>query len=279
MAKKKGVCHNYDNCDLAENKVVQEVDEFNFVCEECGKELTEIKGGGNGPKLNWKPIAIIAAGVAVACGGGFGIWKAFSGSGAEETPVVTHSTGIASVTVGADWEVMSAPLDSIKNNDTIWIKASESITKDAQAAGVTPAITLKDSTSTFTISPENVTDIASVQVKTVDGMDHASYIIALKKKTFEETKPQTPPNDGRGKEDGKGKTHVDPPIPNAELYKVSYATFDGSTLTFKKAHVIPGTSKMAQPGDKVDGHWKDNEVNSVRWYHADGSQSEQLIHD
>lgn len=265
MAKKKGVCHNYDNCDLAENKVVQEVDEFNFVCEECGKELTEIKGGGNGPKLNWKPIAIIAAGAAVACGGGFGIWKAFSGSGAEETPVVTHSTGIASVTVGSDWEVMSAPLDSIKNNDTIWIKASESITKDAQDAGVTPAITLKDSTSTFTISPENVTDIASVQVKTVDGMGHASYIIALKKKTFEE-KPE----------------HVEPPVkerPNDKLYKVSYATFDGSTLTFKKAHVIPGTSQMAQPGDQVTGVWKDNEVNSVRWYHADGSQSEPLSHD
>lgn len=279
MAKKKGVCHNYDNCDLAENKVVQEVDEFNFVCEECGKELTEIKGGGNGPKLNWKPIAIIAAGAAVACGGGFGIWKAFSGSGAEETPVVTHSTGIASVTVGADWEVMSAPLDSIKSNDTIWIKASESITKDAQAAGVTPAITLKDSTSTFTISPENVTDIASVQVKTVDGMDHASYIIALKKKTFKEKPEQTPPDDGGGKEDGKGESPVDPPIPNADLYKVSYATFDGCILTFKKAHVIPGTSKMAQPGDKVDGLWKDNEVNSVRWYHADGSQSEPLIHD
>lgn len=276
MAKKKGVCHNYDNCDLAENKVVQEVDEFNFVCEECGKELTEIKGGGNGPKLNWKPIAIIAAGAAVACGGGFGIWKAFSGSGAEETPVVTHSTGIASVTVGADWEVMSAPLDSIKNNDTIWIKASESITKDAQDAGVTPAITLKDSTSTFTISPENVTDIASVQVKTVDGMGHASYIIALKKKTF--TPDPTPPDGGGDDGGGDGGPHVDP-RPNAKLYKVSYATFNGSTLTFKKAHVIPGTSQMAQPGDKVTGVWKDNEVNSVRWYHADGSQSEQLIHD
>lgn len=274
MAKKKGVCHNYDNCDLAENKVVQEVDEFNFVCEECGKELTEIKGGGNGPKLNWKPIAIIAAGAAVACGGGFGIWKAFSGSGAEETPVVTHSTGIASVTVGADWEVMSAPLDSIKNNDTIWIKASESITKDAQDAGVTPAITLKDSTSTFTISPENVTDIASVQVKTVDGMGHASYIIALKKKTFEPD--PTPPDGGGDDGGGDGGPHVNP---GTGLYNVSYATFDGSTLTFKKAHIIPGTSQMAQPGDKVTGVWKDNEVNSVRWYHADGSPSEPLSHD
>lgn len=93
--------------------------------------------------------------------------------------------------------------------------------------------------------------------------NYASYIIALKKKTFEKPEPPTPP-----------------PYPvNPDLYKVSYATFDGSTLTFKKAHVIPGTSKMAQPGDQVTGVWKDNEVNSVRWYHADGTQSEPLSHD
>lgn len=59
----------------------------------------------------------------------------------------------------------------------------------------------------------------------------------------------------------------------------SYASFDGTTMTFRKAHVIPGTSKMAQPGDKVSGLWVDGEVNSVRWYHADGSPSEQLVHD
>lgn len=39
MAKVKGVCHNYDNCDMAEGKVVQEVEKTNFVCEECGKPL------------------------------------------------------------------------------------------------------------------------------------------------------------------------------------------------------------------------------------------------
>lgn len=59
----------------------------------------------------------------------------------------------------------------------------------------------------------------------------------------------------------------------------SYASFDGTTMTFKKAHIIPGTSKMAQPGDKVSGLWVDGEVNSVRWYHSDGSPSEQLVHD
>lgn len=51
MAKVKGVCHNYDNCDMAADKVVQEVDKTNFVCEECGKPLylVEDKGGTKNP--------------------------------------------------------------------------------------------------------------------------------------------------------------------------------------------------------------------------------------
>ena len=59
----------------------------------------------------------------------------------------------------------------------------------------------------------------------------------------------------------------------------SYASFDGTTMGFKKAHRIPGTSRVAQPGDKVQGKWVDGEVNLVRWYHADGSQSETLTHE
>ena len=51
MAKIKGVCHNYDNCDMAADKVVQEVEKTNFVCEECGKPLypVEDKGGAKNP--------------------------------------------------------------------------------------------------------------------------------------------------------------------------------------------------------------------------------------
>lgn len=57
----------------------------------------------------------------------------------------------------------------------------------------------------------------------------------------------------------------------------SYATFDGTTMTFKKRHVIPGTDKVASPGDKVTGKWVNGEVNLVRWYH-DGT-SEPLTHN
>ncbi len=62
--------------------------------------------------------------------------------------------------------------------------------------------------------------------------------------------------------------------------RYSFATFDGTTMVFKTSHVIPGTSEVAEPGDKVTGVWDANgEVNSVRWYHADGTASEVLTHE
>lgn len=61
--------------------------------------------------------------------------------------------------------------------------------------------------------------------------------------------------------------------------KYSFATFDGTTMTFKQRHTIPGTSQVAEPGDKVTGVWENGEVNSVRWYHADGTASEVLTHE
>lgn len=55
-----------------------------------------------------------------------------------------------------------------------------------------------------------------------------------------------------------------------------YATFDGTTMTFKKSHIIPGTNQVANPGDKVTGKWVNGEVNLVRWYH--NGTSETLTH-
>ena len=43
MAKVKGICKNIDGCDLAADKVEQEVDSFDFKCKECGKELYPIE--------------------------------------------------------------------------------------------------------------------------------------------------------------------------------------------------------------------------------------------
>lgn len=83
------------------------------------------------------------------------------------------------------------------------------------------------------------------------------------------------------KEEGKDKHPGGETTPKPKGPKhYSFATFDGTTMVFKTSHVIPGTSQVAEPGDKVTGVWDENgEVNSVRWYHADGSASETLTHE
>lgn len=250
----------------------QEVEKSEMVCPECGEPMVGI---GEGPRDPWwkehgKQVIIAASAVVLLGGGGYGVWKALQGGEAAPgpegpdagEPPVTHSAAIASITVGKGWTV-----DGALTNDTIWIKANDDIEKNVQEAGVTPLVTLADTSSTFSISPATVTDCATVQVNTVDGQSE-SHVIALKKKVFGNETTTTPPA-------GPG---TPPSPPRRGLYNVSYATFDGTTLTFKKAHLIPGTSQMAQPGDKVTGVWKDGEVNSVRWYHADGSPSEVLTH-
>ncbi len=81
MAKIKGVCHNYDNCDMAADKVVQEVEKSNFVCEECGKPLYPVEDKGNVKNPNQKRmltlIGLIGGGlivvIGIACGIIFGV--------------------------------------------------------------------------------------------------------------------------------------------------------------------------------------------------------------
>lgn len=76
MAKRIGVCKNYDACSKAEEKVKQEVDKSApFVCEECEKPLTEVPP----PPPGWKKIAIAIAGVAVLGTAGYFGYSAMSG--------------------------------------------------------------------------------------------------------------------------------------------------------------------------------------------------------
>lgn len=71
MALKKGICKNYDNCSLADNKEIQEVEPTEFKCAECGKDLHELpkdtstipKPGPNIPLI--VGIALVVVGLVV----------------------------------------------------------------------------------------------------------------------------------------------------------------------------------------------------------------------
>ena len=85
MAKIKGVCHNYEGCDMASEKVVQEVEKSNFVCQECGKPLYPVK---QQPQPWWKKHQrelTLGVGVLIIGGGITGGIHAFGGD--KEEPV------------------------------------------------------------------------------------------------------------------------------------------------------------------------------------------------
>lgn len=93
MALVKGICKNYGECDLADNKEIQEVDKTNFVCEECGKPLHPLEGGKNGSiKTTTGPnkalIGIISA-IAICLLAGAGIGAYFL-LGKADTPTAIN---------------------------------------------------------------------------------------------------------------------------------------------------------------------------------------------
>lgn len=96
MAKIKGVCHNYEGCDMASEKVVQEVEKSNFVCQECGKPLYPVK---QPPQPWWKKHQrelTLGAGVLIIGGGITGGILAFGGDKEEpaKEPATVQTTQV-----------------------------------------------------------------------------------------------------------------------------------------------------------------------------------------
>ncbi|MCI1647158.1 MAG: hypothetical protein LKI39_02410 [Bacteroides sp.] len=112
MAKIKGVCKNYDECDLAASKEVQEAEKTNFVCSECGKPLYPVKeAAGSGSDSKNKLIMGAVAAVVVVAGAGiyFGL---FHGNG-EKSSAAADTTQVAPVEL-SDVSVDSAAMEKAK---------------------------------------------------------------------------------------------------------------------------------------------------------------------
>lgn len=129
MALVKGVCKNFGECDLADNKEIQEVEKSNFVCEECGKPLHAIDGGGRksggGKGPNGKLIALIAGAVVAVGAIGGGIY-ALMGKKNTEKPAATMTLNHVSKTfcVGES-DTLTATLAPESTQATFELKAQK----------------------------------------------------------------------------------------------------------------------------------------------------------
>lgn len=113
MAKIKGVCHNYEGCDMASEKVVQEVEKSNFVCQECGKPLYPVK---QQPQPWWKKHQrelTLGAGVLIIGGGITGGILAFGGDKKEpaKEPAIVDTTQVDTTKVDSPVVVQPPVVD------------------------------------------------------------------------------------------------------------------------------------------------------------------------
>lgn len=139
MAKVKGICKNIDGCDLAADKVVQEVDSFDFRCSECGKELSPVEDEKK-KKTGIPKFAIIAVAIALlAIIGGI---IAFSGGNAEEQQALAPTDSIAAKdSVEVAPEVVKDTVvvtDTIVQRDTVKVETPAKV-KGSKPTSVKPA--------------------------------------------------------------------------------------------------------------------------------------------
>lgn len=134
MAKIKGICRNIDECELAANKEVQEVEKSDFVCQECGRPLYPIEERKKRSNNNNRLFGIIAAAVvllAIIIGCILGLRGGFNEQkeSADDVPTVIDTADVATPLVEkADTVVVR---DTIVQTDTITIreKVETNVTK------------------------------------------------------------------------------------------------------------------------------------------------------
>lgn len=251
MAIKKGICKNYGECDIADTKppVIQEADSTNFVCEECGKPLTEC-GKTPPPPPPIKTILAAIAGLAVVGGGG--AYYFLSSSDTTPQPEQVTLTKSASKLVVGQADTLQAIVTPIEATAQF-----EWTSSDANIVSVDNGIVKALAEGKAQIS---------VQVAGAEGLtDVCTYTVT--------TKAKDP--DGGKEGEGGGEN------PSTSI-NLGYASYQGDTkngkphgngtLMFKSRHLIPGTKdNYAEAGEQVIGAFRDGEINMGTLYQKNGN--------
>lgn len=267
MAKIRCECHNYGECDIADNREIIEVESTEMECPECHKPLYEAgkkptTGGGDGKK----PLVIIAAAfialVGVAVGGySLGWYDSIFDKGGpvvvdpvppdkedsisqEEKPIQPEPVLAESVSIkennfslqkGQTKQLTIAVLPE-ENEDEVKITSSDESVATVTEEGLVKAV--KAGTATITVLAEE----ADIQ---------DDVIVTVTEPVVNPPQPQpswgkyTGERNKSGQPDGQG------------------------VLTITRSHSING--EMAQPGETITGVFRNGYLNMGKWNKRDGN--------
>ena len=272
MSLVKGICKNFGECDLADNKEVQEVDKTNFVCEECGKPLHPVDGGGGkGPddptKRKKKLIVIIASILVILAGAGFGIYSLLGESKIDKIMV---DKKIISLFVGQNDAIKPSIVDKdgkkIKDANVVykWVVADEQVASVTQSGEVTA---LKVGNTSITVK--------------VDGNDRIFETCKVEvKDTIPAETIQESSSKGNETVKEKGEDGRTEPLPISP--KVSWGKYAGpvnglgGTITVTTSYSLDlhddGEPILLSPGDEIQQtKFTNGELRGGVWVH-DGSR-------
>lgn len=260
MALKKGVCKNFENCTLADNEEVQEVDSSEFRCTECGKELHE--------KLEPPPglkIIIISVVAAIILVGG-GVWTYFvlRGSNESKEPMsLTLNKKELSLYVG-DCDTLTVTILPQGAEFTVIYLSSNADIVSATGDGVLSALHQGDAVVTATITPKHgtpIVDSCRVCVREIELPTPQPKIIEEDKKLIKKDTLLNPSSTPHQKLDGKKPTNQKEK-PSTTIY-LQWGTLDGSlsydndaTIKVTKQHTMylkdaKQSTIVVYPGDEL----------------------------
>ena len=284
MEKKIGVCNNPD-CDLCLSREHQEI-EFgeDFVCRECGKPLKELEEKKKKKKSSSKlPIIIIAAILIIG-----GIVAAILALGSKsELVTLTLNQQQVELLVGESDTIVAVVEPEDMDMAVRWSSSDESIAM-VGTTGIVRAIGEGQATLTALVQPkkgEPITALVAVNViapvieeepvidtlaESLNEVDTLSAV-AVEKPQPTVQQPKEKPNK--------------PKVSTLDLGYATYEPMEGASgikdgkphgngiMRFKSRQTIPGTVDcVAEPGEWVNGMWRDGKVNAGTWYRNDGNQ-------
>ena len=299
MAKIKGICKNYEECDLADEKVIQEAEKSNYICEECGKPLYAVdtpKKNGIGGKVNGKLIGIIAVAVLLLGGIGFGIYSLFGGK-PEPTAIKLNFTNLT-MTVGEQKQLTASLLPEKADQKVTFIykaqkdrayKDGKEKTKIVEADNSTGMLTAMrpGETKAQVVCKEwpnleafcNITVVPKPQTNESDGQGESLQTDTVKKTPEVDDKVDK----GKGGVKGTG-VNTSPKFNPTHGYgtvKLSYGIYTGrlskdgkpngtGKLKFTQSYRL-NSEYMAQPGESIEGIFENGIPKIITYYKKDGS--------